>query len=297
MAKIDEARRARYRQEVENSSSNSFVKIPYFKFETSAKVRVLPGIDPSRPEGDFYVKQLAHYKLNPNLPNIPVVCPKTKNPKAKCPGCNKHAELKSSTNPADKAAAEQIRAKARYPMCVVPRTGPDAGKVMVYTAPKSIVDKILGLIDNPEYDDVNNAMEGTDLTFTKTGKGMDTEYDVIASRRSTPISEDEDEVADLLSNQFELWRFQEAPTADEIEAFMNGELQRFTTGGFATMNAAATAKPVQQDTEPEEAPVPVILKKKVTSPAPVDEDEDDVPAPPKKKSNLAAIRKQLDEED
>lgn len=303
MAKIDEARRARYRQEIE-SSSKTFVKVPYFKFDTSAKVRVLPGLNPSTPDGDFYVKVLSHYGVSPLNPKIPVTCPKTKNPKARCPVCDKIAELKATGNAADLSLANKLKVSARYPMNVVPRTGPDKGKVVVYTAPKTIVDKIIALTENPEYDDVNNAEEGTDLTFSKLGEGKDnTKYDVTPSRVNSPISEDPDEMADLLSGQYELWRFREAPSVNEIEEFMEGSLQFFTTGGYAALNAEAnkpTKKTVVADSEEEEdktPTTPVVLKKKVAKPAPVEDDEDDVPAPPKRKSNLASIRATLDKED
>jgi hypothetical protein len=74
---------------------------------------------------------------------------------------------------------------------------------------------------------------------------METKYDAIAARSSSPISEDPEEVTAVLAAQPELWRFREAPVQEEVLKFMNGSLDRFTTGGFAVK-----AVPAVEDLNP-----------------------------------------------
>lgn len=236
MAQLTDERRARYRHELEASETpmRGQNKIAYLKLPAGkTKVRILPGIDPSSPDKDFYCKAGTHYWANPNNPKLPVPCAKTKNPRQSCCICAKVDELKNSANKADNAEAEKLRARVRYYMGLVPREGDDAGKVMVYAAPKAIYTKILSYMEDPEYGDVTSPTEGYDITLHRTGMGKETRYDAIASRVSTALSENPEEITEVLSNQPELWRFREAPVQEEVVKFMAGELDRFTTGGFA----------------------------------------------------------------
>ena len=282
MAQLTDARRARYRQELESSESSTFIKMQLFKLpEGSTRIRVLPGIDPGSVDKDFFCKSIVHYNISPNNPKIPVISPKSKNPNARCPMYNKVQELKSSTSPADNAEATKLRGQTRYYLGVIPREGEDAGKIMVYPAPKAIFTKILTLMEDPEYGDVTSPTEGRELKFIRTGKGKDTRYDVMASPKVTPITHDEEELAQILENQPELWRYREAPDYDEIVKFMDGEITQFTTGGFAAKKLSVSSGAQEKEEE--------------------EEDEDFVAPPPvpkvaKKFSNIDKIKKELTED-
>jgi len=236
MAQLTDERRARYRHELESSETpmRGQNKIAYLKLSAGkTKVRVLPGLDPSSPDKDFYCKAGTHYWANPNNPKLPVPCAKTKNPRSTCVICTRVDELKNSSNKADNAEAEKLRVRVRYYMGLILREGEDAGKVMVYAAPKAIYTKILSYMEDPEYGDVTSPTEGYDITLHRSGTGKETKYEAVASRISTPISENAEEIAAVLEAQPELWRFREAPIQEEVKKFMAGELDRFTTGGFA----------------------------------------------------------------
>ncbi len=292
MAHLSDDRRARYRQELA-ASETSFrdkPKMVYFKPPTgTTKVRVLPGIDPSTPDKDFYCKAGTHYWANPSNPKLPVPCSKTKNPKATCLVCDKSNELKASTNKADNIASEKIRVKVRYYMGIIPREGDDAGKVMVYPAPKAIYTKILSYMEDPEYGDVTNPADGCDINIIRSGSGMETKYDTIAARASSPISNNPDEVEAILKTQPELWRFREAPDQEEVAQFMAGTLDRFSTGGFASKPSGVVDLETFVDTPP--VPVAVSEQEEETEEIPVF----DAPAEKKTKkfSNIDKIRDQL----
>lgn len=237
MATVSDARRARYRQEVLDNaihSNKTLTKIAYYKLQPGTfRLRVLPGQDPASADKDFYCKGIAHYFVNPNNPKIPVTCPRSKIPAAYCPVCEEEQNLRKSPNKADNLTAEKIRGKTRYYLGVLVREGDDAGKVMVYSAPKAVYMKILTYLEDAEYGDITHPTEGYDLKITRTGTGKDTRYEVITAPKPSPISEDPEEVDQILASQPELWRFREAPEAEEIKKFMNGEVTRFTSGGFA----------------------------------------------------------------
>lgn len=311
MAQLTDERRARYRHELAASETpmRGQNKIAYFKLSPGqTRVRVLPGIDPSSPDKDFYCKAGTHYWANPNNPKLPVPCSKTKNPRATCVICDKVNELKNSTDKADNAVAEKLRVRVRYYMGVVPREGEDAGKVMVYPAPKQIYTKILSLMEDPEWGDITSPTDGVDLNFIRSGTGKDTKYDATPTRMNSALSEDPEEVAHFLSTQPELWRFREAPAQDEVEKFMAGELDRFTTGGFAikqetpadpfqvtTSGTAAViaVKNTDPDVNPvdtDDAPLGMGLDPdlEVEEPKPVRQ-----PAQKKKFSNLDKVRAEL----
>lgn len=299
MALISEERRARYRHELEASETpmRNQNKIAYLKLTAgNTKVRILPGLDPSSPDKDFYCKAGTHYWANPNNPKLPVPCNKTKNPRAQCVICDKVNELKNSLNKADNAEAEKLRARVRYYMGVIPREGEDAGKIMVYPAPKMIYTKLLSLMEDPEWGDITNPEDGLDITLIRTGTGKETKYDAVPARVNSAISENPKEVADALAAQPELWRFREAPVQEEVVKFMAGSLDRFTTGGFA-IKVDAPVDPNNVTTE-----VTSTVEAKATNtgmglapdlgaePAP---EKEEAPAPKKKFSNLDKVRAEL----
>lgn len=290
MAQLSDARRARYRQEIEASEPkfNNTPRFSYFKLPVGVtKVRVLPGIDPSSPDKDFFCKAGSHYYANPNNQKIPVTCPRIKNPKSNCPVCDKVHELQKSANKADNGEAEKLKVKIKYVMALIPREGEDAGKVLIYSAPKAIYSKLLSMMEDPDFGDITDPYDGMDVKFSRTGTGKDTRYDVLPSPRHSALSENSKEVEELLANQPELWRFREAPSVDEIEKFMNGEISRFTTGGFA----------LKTQTDIVEVPVPVAVSAPVTLVEEEDtEEEEPEPVKPVKKSkfsNLDKIRQEL----
>ena len=124
MAQLNDERRARYRQELSAAESpmRGQNKMAFFKLAPGqTKVRILPGIDPSSPDKDFYCKAGTHYWANASNPKLPVPCSKTKNPKATCVICDKVAELNASTNKADNLEAEKLRPRVRYYVGLLPR--------------------------------------------------------------------------------------------------------------------------------------------------------------------------------
>ena len=303
MALMDRSRLNRY--DTQSGSNTTFIKIPFFKLgQGTTKVRVLPGQDPGSVDKDFFALVYLHYKVSPTKPTVPVVCAKTKDPRNSCPICDYVKQLKDSEDPADKRQADDMGQRMKYAMCVLPLEGEDRGKVQVFMAPKKIWSKIISLGGDSEYGDVTHPYEGFDLKLTKSGTGKKgTEYDAVPVRNPSPIAADKDEVEEILANQFDLWRFKVVPSADEVIAFMNGDIDRFSTDGFTVKKEEVKA--VQDDEEEEEDETPVVSARKQPTEPNDDEDEDPLPAAPvrrvppptadgkKRLSNLDSLRSKL----
>lgn len=302
MATLAKERLKRYQDEQATVSSN--LSIPFLKLPVGrTKVRILPGQDPGSVDKDFYVKSIVHYNVNPNNPKLPVISPKSKNPNAYCPIMERVNQLRHSTDPADQAEVKRMWPKTFYYMGLVMLEGPDAGKLFVLQGRKTLWKKIMSLMNEPDYGDITHPVEGFDVVLVKSGKDLDTEYDVLPSRNPSPISDDPEEVQQILANQFDLWRFREAPDADEIKAFMRGEISRFSSGGFGT-KPVITKEDIPEGVsdevdEEEEAPTfippPVVEKPtRVVETAKLEEPVE-APKPPRRvfNSNLNSIREKL----
>ena len=124
MATFDD-RLARYASEFSTKARNTGDKPNYWDIpEGVTRVRILPGIDPTNPERDFFCKTMLHYSVSPSSPKIPVICGKTKNAADYCYVCEKINTLSSSSSAADKAIADKLRPVYRYYIAMLPRVGP-----------------------------------------------------------------------------------------------------------------------------------------------------------------------------
>lgn len=300
MAQFDPRRLARYQNEVVGTI-RSTNKLPLFNLPSgTTRVRVLPGMEPGSLEKDFYTVVYLHYNVNP-ASKIPVICTRTKDPRDYCPVCDRVRELKKSPNKMDQDEASNLSARIKYAIGIVPREGDHAGKAMIYLAPKIIWSKIIQLGEDSEYGDVTDPVEGTDLKFIKTGTGrQNTAYDAIPVKHATPLAETEDEIAELVDNQPEIWRFREVPEKDDIRAFMNGEQSYLKTGlfGVAEAETNTSAEDEAPVPAPRPAPRPAAVKRVVEPDPEPEEEEEEAPAPPpppakSRFSNLDAIRNKM----
>ena len=74
----------------------------------------------------------------------------------------------------------------RYLVNVLHLSGPEPTKVQVMEVGQGVFDALLGLI--PEYNDITDLDEGTDVKITREGSGLDTKYAVMPCRVSKPVS-------------------------------------------------------------------------------------------------------------
>jgi hypothetical protein len=181
-------------------------------------IRVLP------PKGDneeFWKEVQLHFNVG-GAGSAPVACLKQFGHKT-CPVCDEIARLKKSKSKEDQALSKKMRASNRVYVNILERDNKDkVDVVQIMNCGPTVLKCILDIICNPEYGDVTDFNEGFDLTLTKTGKGIDTEYSVLPKRNESKASEklSEEELDEALID-YDTLVVEKTP--EEIAAILAGE--------------------------------------------------------------------------
>lgn len=163
------------------------------------EIRILPEVG----EMDWFFQTVGRHYL-PDKKQV--YCPNfTSEGEKDCPVCDFVSELYSMNDEASKDLAGQIRVRKMYWMNVVVReengttTGP-----YIYTPGITVFTAIAGLINDPDYGDIYDVEHGTDVAIHRSGTGLNTEYQVIARRATSPLHESEAKAKEILSKARDL---------------------------------------------------------------------------------------------
>ena len=194
---------ARKALEDRRSSNSDFQTVMFWKPKLGQnKVRILPPWTSEGPHAGAFWREVAqHWNVSEDMKG-PVLCPnKTPDIKDACPICEFITELKSDKkNVAAQELAKEIRAKTSWFLNLVDlsdsiytaadvaeakQARPDeevgfaAGdlKVQVYAAGPTVFNNIVTIISENNLD-ITLPEKGHNLTITKSGKGLNTEYNV-----------------------------------------------------------------------------------------------------------------------
>lgn len=188
----------------------------YDKLQPGKNVRrVLP------PKGDrdvFWSEGYVHFQVGPEGKST-VTCLETYGQGKKCPICQYVEQLKKGSK-ADKQLADRIRRTRRMYINVINRDSED-DTPKVLPVGKTILQPLIDLICDPDYGDITDFEEGRDITITKSGKGLNTEYSVIAKPKPSVASEEmtEDELQEALPDLDALFI---KKTPQEIQDILDG---------------------------------------------------------------------------
>ena len=180
------------------SSGASFAKLQQGK----NIVRILW---PKGESDSFYSEGYVHFGVGVEGKNM-VTCPKTFNEHNRCPICEYVEQLRRSKDKNDKALGDRIARRRRVYINVINRDDEgDEEEPKVLPIGVTILKSLLDTMCDPDYGDITDPVEGRDVTVTKKGQGLKTEYTVLpkpaisaASKTITP--EDlETKMADLQS--------------------------------------------------------------------------------------------------
>lgn len=178
-------------------------------------IRILP------PKGDkdvFWKEAVIHF----NLPGgAAVACLKQFN--KKCPICEEIAKLKKSKSKEDQTLSKKMRASNRVYMNLIDKEDKDKEDVpQVMNCGNSILKSILDVICDPEYGDITDFNNGFDITLTKTGKGLETEYSIVPKRKESKATKSlsEEELQEALPD---LDALVVERTKEEVISILNGE--------------------------------------------------------------------------
>ena len=190
--------------------------------EGDQEIRIVPSTD-----GDPLKEMYFHYDVGDHRGGI--VCPK-RNFGEKCPICEFASSLwkggVESNDEESKKLAKSLFVRARYFSPVVVRGREEEG-VKMYGYGKRAYENLLGYILDPDYGDITDAMEGTDisLTYTKpTSPGAYPQTSLKMRRNTSTLLEDTEAIPALLDSIPDFDSLFERHTPEQIDAILDEQL-------------------------------------------------------------------------
>ena len=190
--------------------------------EGDTDIRIVPTAD-----GDPLKEMFFHYNVGDHRGGV--VCPK-RNYGERCPICDFASQLwREGTDTNDeetKKLAKSLFVRTRYFSPVVVRGREDEG-AKIYGYGKQAYELLLGHILDPEYGDVTDVQEGTDitLTYTKPNKpGAYPQTSLKMRRNTSPLLEDNEAIPALLDGIPEFDSLFERLTPEQVDVILDEQL-------------------------------------------------------------------------
>lgn len=179
------------------------------------QVRILPEVG----EMDWFFQAVGTHRF----PDGAIAyCPNfTSEGELECPICEFVQELYNAGDRASKSLAGDMRVRRKWWMNVINRSNESAGP-KILTAGVTIFSPIKQIIGDPDYGDITDPETGTDVKIVREGSGLQTEYDVIASRYESVLSEDEDLLEQWLKGAKDLSYVEISDDPDEDNELSKG---------------------------------------------------------------------------
>ena len=206
------------KKRLDEAESSNYSNADYDKLQQGKNVRRV--LWPKGDKDSFFSEGFLHFGLGTEGNRV-ATCAKTFNSKNKCPICEYVEELQKSKSKDDKKLADDMKAKKRIYINVINRDDEDeTPKVLPIGV--TILKGILETICDPDYGDITDPEEGRDITITRKGQGLKTEYSVLPKPKTSPVSEESepDEIEEEMADLDELFI---EKTYEELEAILNGE--------------------------------------------------------------------------
>lgn len=165
---------------------NGFGSTNYDRLETGKNVRRV--LWPKGDNDNFYSEGWYHYNLGADGKTT-VTCPKTFGPDHDCPICEYVATLQKSRSKEDQALASNLSARHRFFINVINRDD-DEESIKVLPIGVTILKGLLMILCDSDFGDITDYENGLDVTITKKGQGLNTEYSVMPKRQSSVASEE-----------------------------------------------------------------------------------------------------------
>lgn len=165
-------------------------------------IRVLPEVG----DMEYFFQEVGQHRLPDGTF---VMCPHfTTSGELDCPICQVVSELYKG-NDDDKELARQIKVRKSYWMNIITRDNDDDGGntgngPYIYTPGVTVFRSLITLINSPDYGDITDEEQGTDIIVSKKGEKLETEYDVQPRRFSSPIHQDEKIMDEFLDKAVDL---------------------------------------------------------------------------------------------
>ena len=204
-------------------------------------IRVVPTAD-----GDPFKEVYFHY----NVTKGGILCPK-RNFGDHCPICefasNLWREGTDSNDESSKKLAKSLFVRQRFFSPVLVR-GEETDGVRWWGYGKTAYESLLNLVLNPDYGDITDTDEGTDLVlqYGKPAGAQFPQTKLQPRRRSSPLSEDTDTTTMYLNSIQDIMELFERKSPDEVEKL----LEEFISGGVdAEGNSTETVQYSNNNTD------------------------------------------------
>jgi len=210
-------------------------------------IRIIP-----TPDGDPLKEMFFHYNVGEHRGGI--LCPK-RNFGENCPICEFASALwregSDNNDEESKKLAKSLFVRQRYFSPVVVRGREEEG-IKVYGYGKTAYELLLGYILDPEYGDVTDIQEGTDitLTYTKPTKpGAYPQTSLKMRRNTSPLLEDKDAIPALLDRMPDFESLFERLSPEQVNAILDEQLSSNKSAEGRSSETAKYGKGPQSDVD------------------------------------------------
>lgn len=190
--------------------------------EGETNIRIVPS-----PDGDPLKEMFFHYNVGEHKGGV--LCPK-KNFGERCPICDFASQLwRDGTENNDeetKNLAKSLFVRTRYLSPIVVRGQENEG-VKIYAYGKKAYEMLLGYILDPDYGDISDPAEGTDikLTYTKpTKKGAFPQTTLKMDRYTSKLAESQNEIVSIMNTMPDLDNIYKRYTSEEVDAILDEQM-------------------------------------------------------------------------
>jgi hypothetical protein len=240
-------------------------------------IRILPGIGSM----EYFFQEVGKHNLPPDGKKS-FYCPKfTSGGELECPICDYVDELYKSGDKVNKELAGKLRVRRMFWMNAIDRANAKAGP-QIYTPGVTVFGTIASLIGDPDYGDIFDAEDGTDIIIEKSGKELDTEYQVKPKRTSTPLSDNDEEVKKWMKDAKDLSFVEVSDDSEEDAELSKGHAVFVLPYDRLEKEFSSVADLDEDGDEDDDRPA----KKQVTKRKYDDLEDDDVEDAPKPSKNL-----------
>jgi hypothetical protein len=165
-------------------------------------IRILPGVGDM---GDFFWQSVGKHYIPETQRSY--VCPiftiGDEDEDAACPICEFVDELYKAGDKDSKELAGKLRVRKQFWMNIIDRENEDKGP-QIYTPGVTIFKMVASYYTDPDYGEIDDVEEGLDITIKRAGTGLDTEYELLPKRKSSPLHKDYKLIDEWLDSAIDL---------------------------------------------------------------------------------------------
>jgi len=190
---------AQLRQKLDKTDMGGSVGRFWYAKEGRSTIRILPEVG----DMDFFFQEVGTHQLGEDYKTAKkIYCPSyTSEGELPCPICEAQEVLYKQGKAGDKSAAKlakMLAVKRKFWMNVIDRDNESVGP-LIFTPGVMIMNALSTLVMDPDYGDVTDLLDGTDIIIEREGSGFDTEYQILPKRLVSPLHESDEQANEWMN--------------------------------------------------------------------------------------------------